>query len=475
MSRKCVIPWGMLTMLTLGAAVSPGAAGPATGPLRVCEANRRYFTDGSGEAIYLTGSHTWANRQERAYPETPAFDFDAYLDFMQRHHHNFMRLWAWEHTAWMQFTDRKIVYKPNRYARTGPGKALDGGPKFDLTKFNEEYFDRLRSRVIAARDRGIYVAVMLFQGFSIEQKGTAGVDPKKGNPWDGHPFNRANNINGMDGDANGNGEGEETHTLAIPEITRLQEAYVRKVVDTVNDLDNVLYEISNESHGGSTEWHYHMIDCIHTYEATRPKQHPVGMTFTWGGKNSGTNADLFNSPAEWISPNPAADDGYNYRKNPPPANGSKVVISDTDHLWGIGGNQAWVWKSFCRGLNPIFMDPYLDARTGHEMDPQWDPIRKSMGYTRIFAERMNLTAMTPHAELASTAYCLANPGHEYLVYLPGGGDVTVDLSGESRPFVFEWLNPTSGDTQPGGTVTGGAKREFVAPFDGDAVLHMQAK
>ena len=30
-------------------------------------------------------------------------------------------------------------------------------------------------------------------------------------------------------------------------ITALQEAYVRKVVDTVNDLDNVLYEISNES------------------------------------------------------------------------------------------------------------------------------------------------------------------------------------------------------------------------------------
>ena len=33
-------------------------------------------------------------------------------------------------------------------------------------------------------------------------------------------------------------------------------------------------------------------------------------------------------------------------------------MTQADHLWGIGGNRAWVWKSFTRGLNPIFMDPY---------------------------------------------------------------------------------------------------------------------
>ena len=33
----------------------------ATGPLRRHPSNPRYFTDGSGKAIYLTGSHTWSN------------------------------------------------------------------------------------------------------------------------------------------------------------------------------------------------------------------------------------------------------------------------------------------------------------------------------------------------------------------------------------------------------------------------------
>ncbi|UCC17485.1 MAG: aldo/keto reductase, partial [Dehalococcoidales bacterium] len=46
-----------------------------------------------------------------------------------------------------------------------------------------------------------------------------------------------------------------------------------------------------------------------------------------------------------------------YRDNPPFADGKKVILSDTDHLWGIGGDVAWAWKTFLRGMNPLFMDP----------------------------------------------------------------------------------------------------------------------
>jgi hypothetical protein len=42
--------------------------------------------------------------------------------------------------------------RPHPWVRSGPGPANDGKPKFDLTRFDPEYFDRLRSRVIAARD-----------------------------------------------------------------------------------------------------------------------------------------------------------------------------------------------------------------------------------------------------------------------------------------------------------------------------------
>ena len=57
-------------------------------------------------------------------------------------------------------------WSPQPWLRTGTGTALDGLPKFDFNQFNQEYFDRLRDRVEAAGDRGIYTSVMLFEGWS---------------------------------------------------------------------------------------------------------------------------------------------------------------------------------------------------------------------------------------------------------------------------------------------------------------------
>jgi hypothetical protein len=437
--------------------LSHAAAGPAAGPLSVSTDNPRYFTDGSGRAVYLTGTHTWNNLVDMGPGDPPPlFDYDAYLDFLVDLNHNFIRGWAWEHTT-STWTNASHVIAPHPWARTGPGNALDGKLKFDLTQFNQEYFDRLRSKVIAAGERGIYISCMLFEGWGLQ------FNPE---PWAGHPFNEANNVNGINGDPDGDGHGIETHTLAIPAVTAIQEEYARKVTNTVNDLDNVLYEITNESGPYSTEWQYHMIQVIKDHEATLEKQHPVGMTFQWQG---GSNSDLFDSPADWISPN---NEG-GYRDNPPAADGSKVIITDTDHLWGIGGDQIWVWKSFLRGLNPIFMDPYdnsITDRTSNALE-----IRPSLGYTLTYADRMNMKDMTPQNSLSSSDYCLANPaadGAEYLVYLPSGGSATVDLSAASGDLKVEWFNPSDGAAQDGETVTGGAQLNFTAPFNGDAVLYV---
>ena len=44
------------------------------------------------------------------------------------------------------------------------------------------------------------------------------------------------------------------------EITRIQDAYVEKVVDTLNDLPNVLWIVSEEAPANSTWWNDHH-DC----------------------------------------------------------------------------------------------------------------------------------------------------------------------------------------------------------------------
>src|SRR5690606_17172885 len=122
--------------------------------LRVSEKNPRYFADQSGKIVYLTGSHTWDNLVDFRRPEdADTLDYKAYLAFLKSYNHNFTRLWAWDLLTldWKikkNFTINNIPLHP--WQRSGTGKARDGNSKFDLSKHNQEYFDRLRARVIAA-------------------------------------------------------------------------------------------------------------------------------------------------------------------------------------------------------------------------------------------------------------------------------------------------------------------------------------
>jgi len=444
----------------------------ATGPLFVNPDNPRYFTDGTlvngkFKAVFLTGSHTWCNFMDcDDNASIPAkFNYNAFLDFLESKNHNFFRLWRAENVRGGE-NGNSFWFDPMPYQRSSTCCAFDNQNKFDLTKFNQAYFDRMRQRIIQARDRGIYVSIMLFDGWSVETK-----FPATHQPWKGHPFKLSNNVNNINGDTNDDGQGGETHTLANSQITALQEAYVKKVIDTVNDLDNVLYEISNESSGNSDAWQYHMIDYIKDYEATKPKQHPVGMTVEYP---SGNNADLFNSPADWVSPNGDPN-------NPSVTNGSKVILADTDHLCGICGDRQWVWRSFTRGENPIFMDIYDNATSGRGVpfsNPNEAQIRDNLGYVQSYAQRMNLAVMTPtsNTSLCSTGYCLRNAVAnyaKYLVYSPTGGNITVNLSAVSaaKQLTVEWFNPSTGVTTNGGKVNGGnTNSTFTPPFSGDAVL-----
>ena len=440
----------------------PIDAGPATGPLRVDSRNPRYFANGSGKPVYLTGSHTWGNFKDRAHVDPPpAFNYAGFLDFLVAHHHNFVRMWTWEQPHSFDDDPQNLLYFAQfPWQRTGPGMANDDKPRFDLDKLDTAYFNRLRARVIAARDRGIYVAVMLFNGWDLVNAYNA-IDG-------GFPLGAGNNINGV-----ALTTGAAALSLADRAITARQEAYVRAVIDAVNDLDNVLYEIANEADASSVEWQNHMIDFVRSVEAGKPKQHPIGMTSTYPGSDS----DLFASRADWISPNGqlVASDG------------TKVILNDTDHSYGwtqlkadgAAAQRAWAWKTLCVGSAPLFMDPYLEPWAGRNNprggrpDPAWDTIRDALGRTRQYAQRLDLARAVPSPALCSTGYCLADPGREYLVYKPpGAGGFTLTVA--AGTYRFEWFNPASGALGDSGMITVGAEQHtFTPPFAGDAVLLLQ--
>lgn len=421
----------------------------------------RYFWSPSGDPVYLTGSHVWWNlvgkrswRVDCERGSVSPFRFPEYLDRLEGYGHNFIRLWRIELTTWRECGEL-VQVGPHPWRRTGPGLALDGKPRFDLLRFDESYFRRLRSRVVAAGERGFWVSVMLFEGWAVQFM------PPPWN-WRGHPFNRRNNVHGIDGDLDGDGDGTEIHTLANPAILEIQERYVRKVLETVGDLDNVLYEIVNEAGVRATRWQYHMIRLVKRYERARGRRHPVGMSFQHGDR---TGTTLARSPADWIAPG----GDPRHLGNPPPASGAKVAVSDTDHHCGLceGALDAlFPWRAFLRGYHPIFMDPLLD-------DPLHEAVRAAMGATRRLAERVDLAAMVPRGELVSSGFCLAAHGREYVALEPGSGPLTLDLSAAEGRYTVEWIAPETGVAQAGETVTGGGPVRLFPPTGGPAVVHLE--
>jgi len=429
------------------------AAVPFKGPLRVHPQNPHYFTDNSGKAIFLSGS-TIHGSVQKAYANP---DFTAFLKAESKYHHNFTKLRVWEN-GWLR--GDSTSWTPMLYERTGPGLATDGKPKFDLNRLNPEFFKLLRQRTVEARDHGIYCGLWFYLCYCVQNQGA------HRDFWGGHPYFRDNNINGIDGDANGDGQGFEVHTLKIPAITRLQEAYVANVLETLNDLDNVVYEIGGELHLGATDFEYHFARFVKDTEAKLPKQHVVGIT-ALGGGNLGRHADLINSPADWISPGGAE------WINDPQVVENKIDLIDTDHCLGWGlPPVAWVWKGFTRGHNLVLMDHFDNPGIFNRNIQQLEVVRWNLGYALRYANKMNLAAMTPRSELATTKYCLADPGTEYLVYQPKAGEVfSVELT--VGTYRYEWFNPAKGQIAGSGNVQAvGGKHQFTAPFAGEAVLYL---
>jgi hypothetical protein len=82
----------------------------------------------------------------------------------------------------------------------------------------------------------------------------------------------------------------------------------------------------------------------------------------------------------------------------------------------------------------------------------WDQTRYAI---QFFQRHLPFTEMQPADGLLSdpAAYCLAKFGHVLAVYLPQGGQVTVDLSWDRGQYSVQWYNPRQGGELVAGSVT----------------------
>jgi hypothetical protein len=116
----------------------------------------------------------------------------------------------------------------------------------------------------------------------------------------------------------------------------------------------------------------------------------------------------------------------------------------------------------------------LTCQDWRSRDRSWDYARIALEFFETskipFWEMHNANALIGNATDDNSKYCLARPGTLYLVYLPQGGETSLDLSGVTGQFRVTWFNPREGGTAQAignATIDGGGKVAIAAPSTDD--------
>jgi len=443
----------MLLLASMAFALCVGAE-----PIERSSVNSKVFYQ-DDQPVYLIGDGWYGPHR------APGYDMTTYVGRLAQDKINFTRVLLFVLTT--DGIAAGVTEAP--WLRTGPGTDSGGQLKFDLNQWSAAFFTQLRQFLSLCAVEGITVEISIFEGWSLKNGEGA---------WDLHPFNGNSNINGIDPDTNSDGYGFEFHTLREAAVTTLQEALIRKVVDETNEFDNLIYEIGNETNNSSflqseeALWLAHMVDVLHTYELSKPKQHLIAVNadFTTHDAANDSNVDVLNYHLGTWVPSEIFSHYDTTRALPKPD-----VYDETIPIPGpsVEAFRQALWATFIAGGSMNVLDWTFNSITGGTPEGAGgESIRATLRYLAEFVSRVGLEQLQEASSLAGAGWCAADAGEEYVVFLPGGGSVNVDLSDAVGTLPVEWYDPATGAIQPDASVVGGAVRSFTSPLSGDSVLHI---
>ncbi len=434
----------------------PFQATSAPAPLSLHPANPHYFLfRGKPVVLVTSGEH---------YGAVLNLDFDyvRYLDELKTHGLNHTRLWAGtyrEVPGAFKITDNTLAPLPNRYAcpwaRSGEPGYFDGGNRFDLTKWDENYFARLRDFMKQASKRGIVVEMNLF------------CPNYEDILWTASPMHAANNINGI-----GDCPRTEVYTLKHGDLVAVHEAVTRKIVRELRSFDNLYYEVCNEPYfGGVTrEWQDRIVDAIVDAEKDMPRKHLISM-------------NIANGRAKVANPNPHVSIFNFHYCFPPDVVGTNYGLDKVigDNETGFRGKADVTYRTegwdfilagggLYNNLDYSFTAKHPDGTfLEYESPGGGSPeLRKQLGILKTFIHGFDFILMVPDTTFITggvpeggTARALVEPGRQYAIYIKGGTHADLKLNLPAGSYRAEWL-----DTKTGKTVWSGKLRHP----GGEAVL-----
>jgi hypothetical protein len=201
--------------------------------------------------------------------------------------------------------------------------------------------------------------------------------------------------------------------------------------------------------------------------------HPCTLKWVSESAKAGRPWVVANDEQNPASDGVPADPGYKGNDGTATQGGKKYTLHDVRKLclWGTlmaGGAGVEYYFGYKLPQNDLICEDFRSR------DKSWDYCRIALEFFRDekipVAEMKNANALIGNAANDNSKFCLAQAGERYLVYLPNGGESSLDLAGTSGTFRVKWFNPREGGKpveNGSATLQGGSTGTLRAPSADD--------
>ncbi|NLV41030.1 MAG: hypothetical protein GXY15_07355 [Candidatus Hydrogenedentes bacterium] len=358
--------------------------------------------------------------------------------------------------------------------------------KYDLGKWNREYWDRFERMLRETEKRGVIVQIEVWDRFDYTDTGGA-------DRWQIHPYNPKNNVN-YSYEESGFAERYPDHPGANRQpfffttpnqrnntaVLKYQQRFVEKMLEHTLRRGNVLYCMDNET-SGEEEWGRYWAEFIKARAAKKGRtvfvtemwdnwkltddvhrrtfDHPERYDFVDVSQNNHISGekhwDNFLFAREYLSGHPRPMNTIKTYG----ADGNKFGHTDQDgierfwhHVLAGAAAARFHRPDSGLGLNDKAVACLRAVRKLESKIPLWS-VHAANG---LLSDREQ-----------NAAYLAADPGKAYALYFPAGGKVTLDLSTAAGQMSAHWIDIATGEWGPVQPLEGGAKREITAPGPGN--------
>lgn len=384
--------------------------------------------------------------------------------------------------------DDKVVgpFLEQPWARSGQGMAWDGLSKYDLTQYNDWYFQRLKQFADLCDQKGTILLHNHYMQHALLETNAHYVD---------FPWRPANCIQITDL-PDRNPAADAFYDVSHPFRRKLHRAYIRKCLDVLGANKNVVF-LCSEEYTGPRDFMQFWLDTVFDWEEETSHDVHVGLSATKDVMDAilseverAKKISTIDLRYWWYKPEGSlqAPPGgrqvagrYTYEiSHTTPAQIHRQVAEyrtkypEKAIIHGNPGTRQHAWAALTGGASllvgqlpyPNKRDPpeYISPEPCRQIQPTYDFIREQIATT--------LSRMSPRDELIQSdkpVWCLAEPMGDYLVYALEGGPIELNLSAATGAFTAKWFDPRTGRLTDAnsGLVTSGAAVRFIAPDQQD--------